>query len=347
MMRFAHTALQDYVQRLLAAAETPAEIAATVAASLVDADLKGVESHGILRVPHYLDLIRQGYLKAGSRPTVVRETAVVAMVDAHQGFGHFALRMLCELVAAKAAGTGIAFGGLINTTHTGRIGWFAEHIVAQGQAIQILGGGAHRSSEHTSVAPFGGRERILSTNPITVGWPGGRFGPVVADFSTSTTAEGKVRFYRERGQRLPPGWILNQEGVPSRDPDDLYAGGAILTMGDHKGYGLSLFNEFLGGILLGTPYEANWAVVVIDANTFADPETMREAAESLLARIKASPPAQGHTEVLLPGERETTTAQERMRDGIPVAGVIWDQITAAGSALGVEPPTPCRSASPP
>ncbi len=341
MMRFAHTALQDYVQSILVAAETPEGIAATVAHSLVDADLKGVESHGILRIPHYLALIQEGYLKAGSRPTVVRETPSWAMVDSRQGFGHFALRQLCDLVATKAESAGIAFGGLVNTTHTGRIGWFVERIVERGQAIQILGGGAHRSPEHTSVAPFGGRARILSTNPIAVGWPGGMFGPIVADFSTSMTAEGKVRLYRERGQSLPEGWILNKEGIPSRDPHDLYAGGVIRTMGDHKGYGLSLFNEFLGGILLGPPYEANWAVVVIDVNTFADPATIRESAESLLTRIKASPTAQGHAEVLLPGERERVMARERMQDGIPVAGVIWDQIAASGSALGVEPPEPC------
>ncbi len=338
MMRFAPIALTDYIQNILMAVATPTEIAATVAHSLVDADLKGVESHGILRVPHYLALIRRGYLKAGNRPTVTRETPSLAIIDAHQGFGHFALGQLCDLVATKARRVGIAFGGLINTTHTGRIGGFAERIVEQGQAIQILGGGAHRSPEHVSVVPFGGRERILSTNPVTVGWPGGKFGPVVADFSTSMTAEGKVRFYRERGQLLPAGWILDKAGVPSRDPNDLYAGGAILPMGAHKGYGLSLFNEFLGGIMLGTPYEANWSVVVIDVSTFADPETVKAAAESLLTRIKASQTAQGHAEVLLPGERERVMARARAQDGIPVTKVIWDQLAAAGSALGVEPP---------
>ncbi len=336
MMYFDPDALTGYVQRLLEAAGTPAEIAAVVADTLVDADLKGVESHGILRVPHYLAQIGEGYLKPAGRPAVTRETPSLVVIDSRQGFGHFALNELCERVAAKAARIGIALGGLINTTHTGRIGWFAERIAGQGQAIQILGGGAHRLPLHTSVAPFGGRERILSTNPITLGWPGGKFGAIVADFSTSTTAEGKVRFHRERGQPLPEGWILDKDGMPSTDPQDLYAGGAILTMGEHKGYGLSLFNEFLGGIMLGPTHEANWSVMVIDVNTFADAATVRAAAENLLARIKASQPAQGYTEVLLPGERENVTARQRRRDGIPVAPVIWSQIAEAAATLGVD-----------
>ncbi len=340
MMHFDPAALTAGMQRMLVAAGTPDEIAAVVAATLVDADRKGVESHGILRMPHYLAQIAEGYLKPAGRPVVTRETPSLVVIDSQQGFGHYALRELCDRVAAKARQVGIAFGGLINTTHTGRIGWFAERIADQGQAIQILGGGAHRLPMHTSVAPFGGRERILSTNPITLGWPGGKFGAIVADFSTSVTAEGKVRFYRERGLPLPEGWILDRDGIPSTDPQDLYAGGVILTMGEHKGYGLSLFNEFLGGIMLGPTYEANWSVVVIDVHTFSDPATVQEAAESLLTRIKASPPAQGFTEVLLPGERENDMAQQRQQAGIPVEPAIWEQIAKAATALGVDPLAP-------
>lgn len=340
MMHFDPAALTAGMQHMLVAAGTPDEIAAVVAATLVDADRKGVESHGILRMPHYLAQIADGYLKPTGRPVVTRETPSLVVIDSQQGFGHYALRELCDRVAAKARQVGIAFGGLINTTHTGRIGWFAERIAGQGQAIQILGGGAHRLPMHTSVAPFGGRERILSTNPITLGWPGGKFGAIVADFSTSVTAEGKVRFYRERGLPLPEGWILDRDGVPSTDPQDLYAGGVILTMGEHKGYGLSLFNEFLGGIMLGPTHEANWSVVVIDVHTFSDPATVQEAAESLLTRIKASQPAQGFTEVLLPGERENVMAQQRQQAGIPVAPAIWEQIVEAATALGVDPLAP-------
>lgn len=337
MRRFAPEALAAYIQRVLQAAETPADIAAAVTASLVDADLKGVESHGVLRIPHYLSLITEGYIKPDRRPVVNRETPSLAVVDARQGFGHYALDMLCDRVAAKAEQAGIALGGLINTTHTGRIGWFAEKIAGRGQAIQIQGGGAHRLPTHTSVAPYGGRERILSTNPITTGWPGGRFGPIVADFSTSATAEGKVRFHRESGRPLPEGWIVDSDGAPSTDPRDLYAGGAILAMGGHKGYGLGLFNEFLGGIMLGPPYEANWTVIVIDVHTFADFETARRDSEALLQRIKDSQPAQGFQEVLLPGEIEERTASQRRRDGIPVDSGIWRQIEEAAAQVGVGP----------
>ena len=335
--RFAPARLAAYATRILEAAGTPADLAAIVADTLVDADLKGVESHGVLRVPHYLELMAEGYIKPAARPAIAREAPAWVVVDGHQGFGHCALLDLCEKVAAKATGTGVAFGGLTNTTHTGRIGWFAEKIAGRGLVIQITGGGAHRRPEHTSVAPYGGRERILSTNPITLGWPGGRFGPIVADFSTSATAEGKVRFHRERGVPLPPGWILDRDGVPSTHPADLYTGGSILPMGAHKGYGLGLFNEYLGGIMLGPTYEANWTVTVLDPAAFADPEDQQRDAEALLQRIKDSPVAQGYREVLLPGEREAAVARERTRDGIPVAEAIWTQITEAATKLGVSP----------
>ena len=147
MMHFDPAALTAGMQRMLVAAGTPDEIAAVVAATLVDADHKGVESHGILRMPHYLAQIAEGYLKPAGRPVVTRETPSLVVIDSQQGFGHYALRELCDRVAAKARQVGIAFGGLINTTHTGRIGWFAERIAGQGQAIQILGGGAHRLHE--------------------------------------------------------------------------------------------------------------------------------------------------------------------------------------------------------
>ena len=333
--RFAPAWLAAYVQRILEAAGTPTDLAAIVADTLVDADLKGVESHGVLRVPHYLELIAEGYLKPAARSLVSREAPVWVVIDGQQGFGHCALLNLCERVAVKAERTGVAFGGLTNTTHTGRIGWFAEKIAGRGLAIQITGGGAHRLPAHTSVAPYGGRERLLSTNPITLGWPGGRFGPVVADFSTSATAEGKVRFHRERGESLPAGWILDRDGVPSTNPADLYSGGSILPMGAHKGYGLSLFNEYLGGVMLGPTYEANWTVTVLDPAAFADPEEQQRDAEALLQRIKDSPVAHGHREVLLPGEREGMVARERMRTGIPIADAIWAGIAKAAEGLGV------------
>lgn len=191
--------------------------------------------------------------------------------------------------------------------------------------------------EHTSVAPYGGRERILSTNPITLGWPGGRFGSIIADFSTSATAEGKVRFHRERGESLPPGWILDRDGVPSTDPDALYGGGSILPMGAHKGYGLALFNEYLGGIMLGPTYEANWTVTILDPTAFGDSQVQLQDAEALLQRIKDSPAAQGYREVLLPGELEEMVARERTHTGIPVADAIWDRITEVAAGLGIPP----------
>lgn len=328
--------LKRFVADIFVAAGTPQEIAAVVAESLVDSNLKGVDSHGVLRVPQYLAQIANGWIQPAARPTIRQDASNTAIVDGNRGFGIFSLSYALDLAIAKAKEGQIAAVGLVESTHTGRMGWFAERAASQGVITVITGGGAHGKTAHMSVAPHGGAARVMATNPITLGFPAGKRAPVVVDMSTSATAEGKLRFYRETGQEVPPGWILDQAGQPSINAEDFYAGGMILPMAGHKGYGLGVAAEFLTGILLGDGHELNWLILALDAVSFrAENEFVADATQFVQA-IKATPPAAGFTEVMLPGEPEAQAAERRAAEGIPLPDEIWLALQEAARGVGVK-----------
>ncbi|MGH8800302.1 MAG: Ldh family oxidoreductase, partial [Casimicrobiaceae bacterium] len=226
------------------AGSAPAE-AATVARRLVDSNLVGHDSHGVIRVGKYLEWVRAGWLAPNRQPAVVFENDAVAIVEGNRGFGQVVGEFAGKLGTAKAARTGVALVGLRNCGHLGRVGDWAELAAAQSQvSLHFLNtSGAQR------VAPFGGSDRRLSTNPITVGVPLAGGDPVILDVTTSTVAEGKLFVAINKGERVPPGWIIDKDGKPTTDPNDFYDGGALLTVGAHKGSGLSIVVDLLAGAL--------------------------------------------------------------------------------------------------
>jgi LDH2 family malate/lactate/ureidoglycolate dehydrogenase len=329
--------LQALLERALAAAGTPADIAHEVAASLADSNLKGVDSHGAVRMPSYLSYIAEGYIKPAARPEIVRETPTTALVRGNYGFGIHALSFATDVAIRKAKESNVACVGLTEASHTGRIGWFAERAAAQNVIAMITGGGASRKGRHHAVAPYGGTQHILSTNPITFGMPGGELGTVLADFATSITAEGKLRLYRAKHEPVPEGWLIDKDGNPTTDAEDFYAGGAILPAGAHKGYALAVIAELLGGALLGPPHEFNWIVVAINIEAFRPVDDYNRASAEILHDIKNVTPAAGFSEVLFPGEPELRAAQRRKAEGIPIADEVWQQVLDAMREVGVDP----------
>jgi LDH2 family malate/lactate/ureidoglycolate dehydrogenase len=327
--------LTRLVKEIFAAVGAPPEIATVVAESLVDSNLKGVDSHGVLRVPQYLAQIESGWIQPAARPTVKQASATTAMVDGNQGFGIYSLRFALELAMEKAKSSQIAAVGLVGGAHTGRIGWFAEQAASQGVITLISGGGAYGKAAHMSVAPHGGAARTMATNPLTLGFPTGEQAPVVVDMSTSVTAEGKLRFYRDSGRTLPPGWILDKNGQPSTNAADFYAGGMILPVAGHKGYGLAVAAEFLTGILLGEAHELNWLILALDAAAFRTQEEFAQDAATFIHGLKATPPAPGFDVVMVPGEPEAQTAQQRRVAGIPLPDEIWARLQGAADQVGV------------
>jgi LDH2 family malate/lactate/ureidoglycolate dehydrogenase len=255
-----------------------------------------------------------------------------------------------EVLATELETAWIAAAGIVNVAHTGRIGAFAERIAAgptaagptaagptaagRGCLALILGGGGHAT--FANVAPFGGTRGVHSTNPYALALPGGRHGTVVVDFATSATAQGKLMVARMKGEAVPEGLILDKTGRPTTDPRDFYDGGALLPAAGPKGYGLGLLAELIGSALLAAPHEFNWLILALKLKAFRDPADYAAAAEAYLARVKACPPAEGFSEVHLPGEIERVTEAERRRDGIPLGDDVWAEILAAGRGVGVE-----------
>jgi LDH2 family malate/lactate/ureidoglycolate dehydrogenase len=332
--------LIDLAKRIFVAAGAPDDIAETVATSLVGSDLVGHDSHGSVRVRQYLDAIRRGDLNPAARPVIVHEQGAAVTIDAQRSFGQVAARFAINEAIARAKIHGVAAAGVIHCGHVGRLGEWVE-LAAEHQTLALAfcnGGGATGI-----VAPFGGAERLLGTNPIAAALPVGDSDPIVLDFATSAVAEGKVRVARNRGKSIPEGWILNNAGLPSTNPADLYDGGMLLPSATHKGYGLSLLVDFMAGLLTGngTPilpgYIAGNGVlfIVLDIAAFRAPEEYDSASQAVAQRVKAVKPAPGFERVMLPGEPEQHMAALRSAQGIEVDDATWQLLAEDAAALNV------------
>lgn len=340
MPTIAHTALADLAARIFVAAGAPASHARLVAESLVLSDLAGHESHGVVRVRQYLNSIAAGDIVPAAVPVVARETAVMASVDARRGFGQVAARLAITCAVEKARAQGLAAAGIFNGNHVGRMG---EWVMVAADAGLVGLGFCNLGRRGASVAPYGGVARLLGTNPFAAAVPVAGRPPLLVDFATSAVAEGKLRVARNRGLPIPPGWAVAADGTPTTDPNDFYAGGALLPAAGHKGYGLGMLAELLGGLLTDAADEPASAAsghgvlfVVLATGLFRPAEAFLADAAELCARAAAVPPAAGFAEVLLPGGPEHRSEARRRAEGVPLDDATWAQLAAAAAALGVE-----------
>lgn len=315
--------LRSWAEALLRALGTPQDGAAVVAGSLVESDLRGHDSHGVRRLVPYAQLIKTGRVDPAAVPLVVEVGRTSAFaVEGAKAFGQLTARLAADAVAERAARTGAAVAVLRHCQHVGRLGEYVERIAEKG-----LAGYAFANADAT-VAPWGGRNRLLGTNPLAWAAPvGAGSAPLVVDFATSATAEGKLAVSRGRGQSVPEGLILDAQGKPSTDPDDFYAGGALLPFGGHKGYGLGVIADVLAGLASGTgsassrDYDGTFGTIFVafDVGTFVDLSEFMSEIEQLRERVHNSPRSEGSSGVLLPGEPEWRTRRDRLAFGIPLA----------------------------
>jgi uncharacterized oxidoreductase len=323
-----------------AAGSKPAE-AQTIARRLVDSNLVGHDSHGVIRVAKYLEWASDGWLKANATPTVVTEADAFAIVDGNRGYGQVVGEFATRLGIDKAAKSGIAMIGLRNCGHLGRVGDWAEMAAAAGQvSLHFLNtSGAQR------VAPFGGRDRRLSTNPISIGVPVDGGDPVILDVTTSTVAEGKLMVAVNKGEAVPEGWIIDPDGRPTTDPKRFYDGGALLTVGAHKGSGLSIVTDLLAGAIStgrssdpDDPVIRNNMLSIYIAPSVYDPDggVLREA-RRFIDWVKASPPVDPSQPVLAPGEIERRTRAARLASGVALDDKSWSDLLAAAQSVGLGP----------
>lgn len=336
--------LTRFVAQVFAAAGAPEESARLVAHSLVLSDMAGHESHGVVRVRQYLDQIGRGDIDPTAKPEIVLDNGAVFNVDARKSFGQLSAAFTMEEAIRRAKQYGVSAAGLFHSGHVGRLGEWVEMAAAQDAiAFGYCNGGGPSPGR---VTPFGGLQPLLGTNPVAAAVPIGERPPVVVDFATSAVAEGKVRVARNRGKSIPEGWILDKNGQPTTNPADLYDNGVLLPAAGHKGYGLSLLVELLGGILAGNscPGLADYSprngvlFIVLDIAAFRPAEEFRATTGVYADIVKAIKPAPGFTEVLLPGEPEFRNMEQRSAAGITVDDASWSYLLEKAAEYGIAAP---------
>ena len=329
--------LHAIARNIFVAAGAARHIAEDVAEILVNANLAGHDSHGVLRVPAYLRGIDAEHLKPAAEPEILAESPNTLRVDGQHGFGHYVSRWSIHRAIEKAKSAVSCSVSISNTGHIGRLGEYAE-TAARAGCIGLISVGMGGKGAGPTV-PYGGSQGTFSTNPIAIGVPTGDDSPFIVDYATSMVAEGKIQVARSKGIDLPEGCILDKNGVPSVKPADFYDGGALLAFGKHKGYALAMFTCLLGG-LAGT-FDAESGKMggifmqAIDVNAFTPVEEYQKGVRAFLDGIKSTPPAQGFDEVLAPGDFEACFREQRLKDGIEIPDTIYNQLQECAEKLGI------------
>lgn len=348
MPTYSALSLTKFAENLFRAVGVPAEEAERVARSLVDANLCGHDSHGLIRVVQYIGAIRDGRLKPGAPFTVVHETAAVLVVDGGWGLGQVQAHRLLDRLVPRAQALGLAAGTLRQCGHIGRLGEYAEAAAAGGMAFVAT---VNNHGFGRGVAPPGGIEGRLGTNPLCLGAPTNG-DPMVVDIGTSVVAEGKVRVAYNKGQRVPEGWLLDAQGKPTTDPSVLYKDpkGSILPLGGtqaYKGFGISMLLDIFAGGFSGAPCSTPGApnlsanavfFLVLDISQFAGRDHFLKEATGLAANLRNCPRAEGVQEILLPGDPERRAKAARLKNGITLDDGTWGQLSSLAQELKVAPP---------
>lgn len=340
----------NFAEALFKQVGVPADEASRVARSLVDANLCGHDSHGLIRVVQYMGAIGDGRCVPGAPFTVVKETAGVLVVDGGKGLGQVQAHRLLQRLIPRAQALGLAAGTLKHSGHIGRLGEYAEAAAASKMAFIAT---VNNHGFGRGVAPPGGKEPRIGTNPLCLGVPTSG-DPVILDIGTSVVAEGKVRVLHNKGVPAPDGWLLDKEGRPTTDPGVLYTEprGSILPLGApnsaYKGFGIGLLLDMFVGGLSGAPcstpgipnLSANAVFfLVLDVAQFAGAEHFLQQVTGLAENIRTCPKAAGNTgDILLPGDPERRTKAERMKTGISVDDGTWEQLVTLAKKLKVDVP---------
>jgi uncharacterized oxidoreductase len=340
--------MKSFAEAIFRAGGSDTDEASIVAAHLVEASLMGHDSHGVIRISKYIDWVRAGQVLPNRHISVVTDRGALLVIDGNFGFGQVIGKEAMKLAADRSATHGMVAISIRNSGHLGRIGAWPELLARRGLAsIHFV----NTSGFGILVAPHGGSGRRLSANPIAAGVPVQGKAPLILDIATSVIAEGKIQVTRNKGEKLPPGLVLDGGGRPTTDPEAFYADppGAILPFGGHKGSGLSFFCEILAGSLSGgfasnpqSPTAGrlvnNMLSLAFDPSAFGGAEFFAKDVSRLIGWTKSSPPLEPGGKVRLPGEIEEETRAERMANGLPIDNETWRTIGATAASLGVDIP---------
>ena len=327
--------LSELEEALLLAAGFRDADAALVAEVLVEADLRGVDSHGVTRLFGYLEMIDAGHVNPQPEVSVEKESGATALLDGDSGIGIIAARQAMDRAIALSAESGIACVSLRNVSHTGLLGFYTMRAARQGLIGIAMNNGP------CMTPPFGGLEPVAATNPLSIAAPSGGPHPVALDMATTTVAAGKIRLARKLGQPIPADWGLDRDGQPCTDPAEVIDNGFYQWTGGYKGFGLATMIEILSGVLSGglfgrnvptlvnygqDPLISSGFYVAIDVQRFQPLEDFRSRVDSLVDMVRATEPIDASQPVMVAGDKELACRENRLEQGIPLSPQVAEEL---------------------
>jgi len=341
-----HADLHGIALRIFEAAGSAPEEARVIADHLIEANLRGHDSHGVGLIPNYLQHLAGGTVFANRKGRVVSEKGSLIVYDGERAWGQIAAREATMIAIDKARETGVAVVALRNPHHIGRVGTYGEICAGAGMVSFHF---VNVTDARPAVAPWRGADARFSTNPVCIAMPGPEpERPIILDMATSAVAMGKVRVARNKGEQMKAGILLDGEGKPTTDPNTMYGQrrGALLTVGEHKGYALAFVCEMLAGALCGSgtmrperqgrsTATNGMLMIVIDPERLIDRDWLRDEIAAMTAYITASPPRNPDEPVLIPGDPERLTRAERLKNGVPIDDETWRELTVAARSINV------------
>lgn len=344
-IRLTAPALQALARDIFAAAGVAADDAALWAETLVWANLRGVDSHGVLRIPRYLDWIAEGEIHPRPAMRLLKAAGAIALLDADRAPGPVAMARAMEEAIAAARRVHVGWCVARGITHAGAVGHFALRAAAAGMAGLVM------TASVPLMAWPGSRKAVVSTNPIAIAIPAGRHPPLLLDMATAKVALGKIMSAKQTGAPIPPDWGIDAEGAPTTDAA---AVATLLPMAGPKGAGLSLMIECLASLAAGNPVIApalagakgvamNGVAIALDLAAFGDPAGFAQSVDALAEAVATQPKAAGTDALQLPGERGDAELARRSRNGIPLPAGVWKQLMEAATRLGVSLPAPLEA----
>nr|WP_246079127.1 Ldh family oxidoreductase [Paenibacillus piri] len=336
--------LQQFCEQVFARAGVPRANAAIVAESLVQADLRGVESHGVVRTDIYMKRVEAGRMNPHAEPAVVSERDMVTLLDGSNNFGAVVGTRALDIAMARAKANGASIVGVRGSNHFGTGAYYALKAIEQDLILLVM------SNASQTMPPTGGVRPFLGTNPLCVGVPAGQEQPFLLDMATSVVARGKIIVAAQKGEPIPSGWAIDKDGNPTNDAQAAL-NGSVLPLGGPKGYAISMFIDILSGVLTGAGYGKyvnnmyeNWEepqqvghfFIAVDVSRFMPVEQFKRRMDDYIRLIKAEPKAQGVEEILIPGELEHRQTLLRKRQGIRLPLKVAMELDAIGQKYGLD-----------
>lgn len=337
--------LFDFCFKILKCVGVKEDYAKIVADNLILANLRGVDSHGVARLPTYVERVVRGYINPQAPIKIVREHGATALIDARNNFGQVAAMRATNLVAEKVGKFGVSCVGVKNANHFGMAAHYALKLTERKLIGIVL------ANSPPAIAPWGGKKPMLGTNPVCIGFPVGKGDSIILDMAISTVARGKIRLAALKGEKLPEGWAFDENGKPTTDPVAALRG-TLTPIGGPKGYGLALSLDVLCGLVTGSSYLQNvkalddfsgysgtgFFIEAIDIESFITYEEYEEKILEYINEVKNCPKREGVNEIFLPGEIEKREMKCRLKNGIPLDQEVLTALKKLGEKFGVKPP---------